>query len=1035
MHFYDCEIAILTLTLAKIHLLRMALFQQSVLKKHLHDLNKEQLQQAWSRFTTQFHDPVKQQNIRNAKEEQYQEGFLRELFVEVLGYTLNPSPGFNLTTEYKNEKDSKKADGAVLKAEAVTAVIELKGTDTTDLGKVETQAFSYKNNQKGCTYVITSNFEKLRFYINDAVDHLEFNLFTLTEKEFAVLFCCLQADALLNDTALKMKQASITVEENVTKQLYSDYSGFKRKLFHSIASLNTQYDQLTLFKKTQKLLDRFLFILFAEDRLLVPPNSVREILKDWEHLNEMDNYVPLYDRFKKYFGYLNNGYEGKKYEIFAYNGGLFAPDEILDNVKIEDELLYDATKQLSQYDFETEVDVNILGHIFEHSLTEIEEVERELSTAADAPVIPTQEGSAEQSTKPKTSKRKKDGVFYTPRYITKYIVVNTVGALCNSKKEELEITDDAFTPQKRKDNTRKLQQKLETYRQWLLQLTICDPACGSGAFLNQALEFLIAEHRYVDTLTAKLFGDTMVLSDVENSILENNLFGVDINEEAVEIARLSLWLRTARKGRKLNNLNNNIKAGNSLIDDPAVAGDKAFKWENEFATIFEKGGFDVVLGNPPYGASFNEDEKNFIIKYETYKYKFESYVYFFEKGIQLLNPTGILGYITPELWLNLENCEPLRKYIFDNSNLFEINIIGENIFNDAVVNTIISILYKNRAKDSITIISSENKWEIKYDDWGQSRLMAIEYRISSRHKNIIATIETTSKRLHEFGEVIQGITPYDKYKGQDPDLIKRRGYHFDYKKDETCGHWLNGEDINRYSMSWSGEWLSYGSWLGAPREKRFFEGNRILFREIPGKSRRIQAAITNEISYYGHSITPFILFDRNDMESLKAILCVVNSSLISWYGNLKLPNFGKEVFPKLNPQDIKLLPIHEKLFDRKNVFVDKANLIISKNDELAKLMTGFLKLLSGKFEKSIKSRKLDNWPSFTFKEFLKELDKQKIKLSLSEQSEWMTYFEAEKAKANQLQQLIVATDKEIDRMVYALYELTDEEIKIVEGNK
>lgn len=110
----------------------MALFQQSVLKKHLNDLPKEHLQAAWTTFRTHFHDPVKQQNIYNAKEEQYQEGFLRELFVDVLGYTLNPSPGFNLTTEYKNEKDSKKADGAILKDTAVAAVNELKGTDTTD---------------------------------------------------------------------------------------------------------------------------------------------------------------------------------------------------------------------------------------------------------------------------------------------------------------------------------------------------------------------------------------------------------------------------------------------------------------------------------------------------------------------------------------------------------------------------------------------------------------------------------------------------------------------------------------------------------------------------------------------------------------------------------------------------------------------------------------------------------------------------------------------------------------------------------------
>ena len=224
-------------------------------------------------------------------------------------------------------------------------------------------------------------------------------------------------------------------EQNVTKELYAHYSLFKRKLFQNIAEQNTQHDKLLLFKKTQKLLDRFLFIFFAEDRLLLPPNSVREILAQWEQLKELDNYVPLYSRFKKYFGYLNVGHVGKQHEIFAYNGGLFLPDDILDNIIIDDNILYDGTKTLSGYDFETDVDVNILGHIFEHSLTEIEELQLEL------------EGKVIEKNK---TKRKKEGVFYTPRYITKYIVENTVGVLCIQKKEALQINEETFAPKKEK---------------------------------------------------------------------------------------------------------------------------------------------------------------------------------------------------------------------------------------------------------------------------------------------------------------------------------------------------------------------------------------------------------------------------------------------------------------------------------------------------------------------------------------------------------------------------------------------------------
>ena len=549
----------------------MPLFQNTVVTRQLKTQNKTLISEKWIAYKAHFFNPAIQENIRNAKEEQYQEGFLRDLFVTIFGYTLNPETNFNLTTELKNAKDSKKADGGIIIDGTVVGVIELKGTNTTDLAKVEPQAFGYKNNQQDCVYVITSNFEKLRFYIDNAIEHIEFNLFTLSEEAFQLLYVCIAFENIKNNLPKKLKEESLSQEENITKQLYKDYSLFKRELFQNLTHLNPQFEALELFKKSQKLLDRFLFLFFSEDRNLLPPNSVRLILEQWKKLKDLDAYTPLYDRFKKYFGYLNTGFKGKQYDVFAYNGGLFKPDTILANITIDDALLYNHTLKLSEYDFESEVDVNILGHIFENSLNELDEVKAQL------------EGQSVDKT---TTKRKKDGVFYTPKYITKYIVENTVGKLCTEKKIELDISDETY--QHAKQRSRKRLETLNDYRAWLLQLTICDPACGSGAFLNEALNFLIAEHRYVDELSAKYNNDTLMLSDVENSILENNLFGVDLNEESVEIAKLSLWLRTAQPNRKLNSLNHNIKCGNSLIDDPKVAGDKAFKWEEEFPSIFKE---------------------------------------------------------------------------------------------------------------------------------------------------------------------------------------------------------------------------------------------------------------------------------------------------------------------------------------------------------------------------------------------------------------------------------------------------------------
>ena len=411
------------------------MFQNTIIKKYISSQSKDLLISKWGLFREFFHDKGTQDRIRVLKEEQFQEGFLIKLFVEVFGYIKEPDENYNLVTELKNIKDSRKVDGALIFNTTVKCVIELKGTNTTDLGKVEVQAFSYKTNQPNCTYVITSNFEKLRFYIQDATEFIEFNLFELTQDEFNLMYLCLSTNSIENDIPLKLKSESISQEDLITKKLYKDYSLFKRELYQNLIALNQGYDKLLLFKKSQKLLDRFLFLFFAEDKFLLPPNSVRLILDDWEDLIEKDVEVPLYNRFKKYFGYLNTGFKGKRYDVFPYNGGLFKSDEILDNILIDDKLLFLHTKKLSEYDFESEVDVNILGHIFENSLTEIEEISNELKN-----------GEVDKT----NTKRKKDGVFYTPKYITKYIVNNTIGKLCNEKKNELQINDEDYTSDKKR---------------------------------------------------------------------------------------------------------------------------------------------------------------------------------------------------------------------------------------------------------------------------------------------------------------------------------------------------------------------------------------------------------------------------------------------------------------------------------------------------------------------------------------------------------------------------------------------------------
>jgi len=676
------------------------LFQKNIIKKYVAGLADEAVSTAWEQYKGYFLDAATQANIQQSKEEQFQEGFLRELFVKVLGYTLNPSPNYNLITEKKNETNAKKADGAILKDEKVIGVIELKDHKTTDLSKIEAQAFGYKSQHKDTRLVIISNFEKLRLYIDNAVEFREWDLFHLTLEEFRELYLCLAWQQVERDIALQMKGESVSSEDQITKALYKDYSQFKRMLFADILKNNPSPEgqdekewQLLLFKKTQKLLDRLLFIFFAEDCGLLPPNSMVQIIDQWEQLKEMDAYVPFYERVKKYFGYMNTGFQGKKYEIFAYNGGLFKPDEVLDNIQITDELLVEHTKRLSAYDFESDVDVNILGHIFENSLSEIEEVTQQINSGAA----------------PTTSKRKQDGVFYTPQYITKYIVENTVGRLCAEKKQELGIVEEEyFSDQRRQLQTRKhLLDQLDQYREWLLAITILDPACGSGAFLNAALQFLMAEHKLIDEMEAKVTGSALEFKGVENSILENNLFGVDINEESVEIAQLALWLRTAKPHRKLNSLNQNIKCGNSLINDPAIAGDKAFDWQKEFPHVFEKGGFDVVIGNPPYvfaREKVSEEDKFYYSQvYESAKYQVNTYIIFMEQSMLLSKKDGIIGLIVPNSWLMTYSGEALRKLIIEKATVDKIvNLYGKS-FEDASVETVIAIMKNSTANQNHTI--------------------------------------------------------------------------------------------------------------------------------------------------------------------------------------------------------------------------------------------------------------------------------------------------------------------------------------------
>ena len=293
----------------------MSIFQNSVLKTFKQDEKLVALR--WASFQNY---KTKIEAIKDFKEEEYQDGFLKDIFESCLGYTLkttNPS-SFNLEREKKNETDSKKADGVIYLNNEIIAVIELKDTKTKNLDKVQQQAFWYLTQHTKAKYVIISNFDELRFYFDKSTSYESFSLFNLSYDDFCKLHLLLSFENIKDETALKLKEETNSFEQDISKKLYKDFSNFRTALFENIVKNNLgnealassllnceALNQQTLLRLTQKLCDRIIFILFAEDRDLLRTNMIKEI-RD-EFINQKFTNYSLYDIYKFYFDAINKG--------------------------------------------------------------------------------------------------------------------------------------------------------------------------------------------------------------------------------------------------------------------------------------------------------------------------------------------------------------------------------------------------------------------------------------------------------------------------------------------------------------------------------------------------------------------------------------------------------------------------------------------------------------------------------------------------------------------------------------------------------
>ncbi len=996
----------------------MALFLPIVLKEELKNLDDAVVRTSFETLKTNFSAET-QKLISGSIELALQGEFVELFFDNVLGYTRFPKPKWHIKREQKSAQSTERADAAIAQNSDVAqiiAVVELKGMDTYDLKSIEKQVFKYFNQHPNCRYAIASNYQLVRLYIDNVQGNEEFDIFDLVNdnnyERFKLLYCYLNKDAVLGNKTQALRQQSIIKEKEVTASLYKWYKKFRIELFEGLKAANKTVDKFTLYQKTQKLLDRFLFILFAEDKELLPRFTIKTHINNWTATGRNGTLLQV---FQELFQELNTG--NPKKNFFAYNGGLFAPDAIIDNLKLPiGNVLEVYLLELEAYDYRTQVDVAILGHIFEQSLNDLDEMK---ALAAGAVLD-----------KSKT-KRKKDGVFYTPQYITRYIIENTLGVLCAEKRAELGIVAGKKTTE----------HAMLTYRDWLQTVTVLDPACGSGAFLSEVLTFFITEHEAIEERLAGATGKPVVHKDHALHILENNIFGVDLNEEAVEIAKLSLWLRTAKQGRKLSNLAQNIKAGNSLVDDPAIS-DKAFDWKREFPKIMNHGGFDVIIGNPPYGAKVNSETTNYFIK------RFQHYginkrltdTYFIFNAFcanELLKKEGYLGFITPNTWRLIDAASDFRAFMFKKFNFIEIIQHAEKVFPDATVDCDTFILKRHfNMHHKVRLYKKRHNVVESFSLVSQSGFItsaSINTEVSKEQLDLAQKIHSQSVTVKDILEIKNGVKPYEVGKGkpaQTRKIVDEKPFTLDYKKDKTFVPLIGGSNFNKYINFWNNDnYISYGIWLAASRDADLFfnKKEKLIFRQTSDKL--IGTLIKDGFVMRDNT---HIILKKNDNYDLRYILVLLNSKLLNFIYWTINPEKG-EALAQVKLFHLGMLSIYPLPLSQQAPFIALADTMLTINEKIESLRRDFVAHLQDIFGTSLAiNKKISDWQNGTWHELMAELRKQKRTLLPKQEVTSKTEFLRVQALLHGYQETLRRTDAEIDQKVYALYDLTEEEIAMVE---
>lgn len=762
-------------------------------------------------------------------------------------------------------------------------------------------------------------------------------------------------------TSDKNKKGTSTVDNEFLQSL----DKWRVELAVNIALRNKNISEDELNFIVQHTIDRIIFLRIAEDRSVEPYGDLQTDIKTG------DFYKNLLFRFHQ--------------ADQKYNSGLFdfGKDKISGEISIDNKVIKSIISELyypiCPYEFSV-LSVEILGSAYEQFLG------KQISLFKS--------GKATIEEKPEV--RKAGGVYYTPQYIVDYIVKNTIGKLVVNK-----------TPKE------------------VSKIKIADPACGSGSFLIGAYQFLLDWHKDFYTQNGKqskgnkdnpLTPTGELTTPEKKRILLNNIYGVDLDSNAVEVTKLSLLLKCMEGETKetieaqtklfhdriLPTLDNNIKSGNSLIDLDYYDNEldfgeekkvKPFSWQKAFPEVFKNGGFDCIVGNPPWvdlKGHPAEFVKYYFKKFQSTENRINLYSIFVEKSLEILSDKGIFGFIIPNSLLYQSSYEKMRKIILKDWNIDSIVRLPDNVFYGVKAETIIITINKIKSKthcllfdrnDKINNVSEETAKEVKgvnSKDWAKNEFSAFDIFSNDQEKNLLKKIETNKTELSELCDFTLGITPYDKYKGHTPKQITERAFHSTTKKDKTFKPLLEGADVKRYFVEWGQkEYISYGDWLGAPRQKRFFTNPRILIRQIvSGNPLRIYAGYTEEELYNVQSVFNIVAKENIDI-NLKYLLAIINSNLMNFYHGYKYLDLSKNLFQKILIQNCKKFPI--------------------KTDPTKAQQTEIIKLV----------------------EQLLQFNKDKQNVTLPNQIEM-------------IENRIEHAEKKINQIIYELYDLTDEEIRLLE---